>query len=123
LLEFLWWTPRERERARSAAGLERSRMVGDARGAAVRVDERWRESDGSCVRGTDRVRVGGRVAGEASFTGRRWMPAELGRRLREAGLEMVASWGDFDGRPFEPETARALLVEARRRPPAARRIG
>lgn len=114
LLEFLWWTPPEQERARSASGLPRADVVVGADGDRMEVNELWRESGGGSVRGTYRYRVDGEVAAEASFRGRRWTREELQDRLRRAGLEVANSWGGFDGRPFEPDTARALLVEAAR---------
>lgn len=113
LLESLWWTPAEEERARSAGGLRHVRAPAGADSDTLIVREHWQESaaDGS-LRGTYQYRIGGRIAAEATFRGRRWTCEELDRRLRAAGLEPVRRWGGFDGRSFEPDTARALLVEA-----------
>ncbi len=114
LLELLWWTPSKEARARSSDGLRRSEVVLDARGATMTVDEHWSETGRGFVHAAYRYRVPGGDGVEASFRGRRWTEAELGDRLRRAGLRRVRAWGGFDGRPFEPDTGEALLVEAAR---------
>lgn len=112
LLEFLWWTPADQERARSAEGLTRTSAVLTDDGDTLEVHEHWRESgEDAFVQGTYRFRIGHTVA-EASFRGRRWTCDELDQRLRSAKLDIVALRGGFDGRTFEPDTAQALLVEA-----------
>lgn len=113
-LELLWWRPEACDRARSSGGLERVRKVEGPGGEAFEVREHWRESGGGgWLRGTYRYVRRGVVLAEASFEGRRWTREELDRRLQRSGLETVAIRGGFDGRAFDPETARALLVEAR----------
>jgi SAM-dependent methyltransferase len=46
---------------------------------------------------------------------RSWTPEDIDR-LRLAGLEIEALWGDFDERPFENESARMVIVARRRSP-------
>ena len=48
---------------------------------------------------------------------RSWMPEEIGR-LPESGLQVESVWGDFDERPFTPDSARMVIVA--KRPESAR---
>ena len=54
---------------------------------------------------------------EATTLLRSWTLEEIDR-LRLAGLEIEALWGDFDERPFEPTSLRMVIVAKYRRLPA-----
>ncbi len=45
---------------------------------------------------------------------RLWGASELVAALASAGLRLVSMWGDYEARPFEPETSPRLVVHARR---------
>ncbi|MGH7537752.1 MAG: class I SAM-dependent methyltransferase [Gemmatimonadales bacterium] len=45
---------------------------------------------------------------------RLFSPAELTTLLEDAGLQVEQRYGDYDGRPLEPDTPRAILVAVRR---------
>ena len=113
VLELLWWGPEARARARSPDGLERRRGVTLDDGGVLEVRERWSEApDRRELRGRYRYLLDGEEVGGASFRGRRWEREEVVRRLRRAGLRVTSTRGGFDGRPFDPESADVLLVEA-----------
>lgn len=113
VLDGLWWTPRQEERARRDPGLVLERTVPADNGPDLRIRETWTlEEDGIHVQGQYRYARGRRKTGEARFRGRRWTVPELRERLERAGLRLTRLLGGYDGRPWAPDTADALLAEA-----------
>ncbi len=113
VLDAAWFPPAARRRAAEPAGLVEERAHGERRELMVR--EEWR-----CARGSRLCRVrfdyryAGKAVASASFRARLWSIAELYRRCREAGLEPVRLWGDYDRRPWRRATSPRLIAEARR---------
>lgn len=117
LLDLLWWTPDQQARARSSQGLRRTRRVTGPDGSELGVEEWWRlADDGRTVAALysylPRDGENAEEAVTATFRGRRWTLPELRRSLERAGLEVRRLRGGFDDRPFDPDDARSLLVEA-----------
>lgn len=109
LLDAHWFRPARLARALSARGL-----VLERQGRGFRVRETWRcRPDGSCHARYE-YRRGGRLQAEAEFQSRYWSVGELEERLERAGLEPTALWGDYDRSPWRAQSARRLVVEARR---------
>lgn len=114
ILDLLWWTPEEVERARSPEGLRKVREIPTPDGTLL-VEERWSLArDRRTVTAEYRYTPPSAPPVAASFRGVRWTLPELRRRLERAGLEIVRLRGGYDDRPFEPDEAEALLVESRR---------
>lgn len=114
VLDGHWFPPKRLARAREAAGLV---LEHPGRGG-LRVRETWHcAPDGSCRAGYEYRREGELLA-RAAFRSRYWTEAEVAERFARAGLAVTALWGGWDRSPWRPETARRLLVEARRRSPA-----
>ena len=114
VLDALWLPPdRERAAASPAGHLEES-AAGDGDGA-LRVREEWRCDP---ARRTCRVRYryleGDRTVARAIFVGRYWSEPELRGCLRAAGMDPVASYGDYGHGAWDASTSERLIVEARR---------
>jgi SAM-dependent methyltransferase len=109
VLDCHWFPPDRLRRALSAPGL-----VEEHAGEGLDVRETWRcRPDGTCRARYEYLRDGERVE-EARFESRYWSPEEVRERFARAGLSVTALWGDYDRSPWAPETARHLIVEARR---------
>lgn len=118
VLDAAWLSPADRRRAATPEGLVKERLAGD-----LAVRERWRAAPGSRrFRVRFDYRLNGRPAAAASFPARLWSLAELHRRCRDAGLQIVDLWGDYDRRPWHRATSPRLIAEAVRAGRAASRI-
>lgn len=130
VLDALWLSPARERAAATPSGLREERAAGGAggaredeadvgegggEGAGLRVREVWRCDP---VTRTCRVRYrylqGGRTVARATFAGRYWSEPELRDRLRAAGMEPVATYGDYRRGPWDPAASEHLVVEARR---------
>jgi SAM-dependent methyltransferase len=103
-----------RRRARSATP---RRRVRHAHGELL-VEEAWlplgiRDLWHARYRYRDRRSDGSVRTEAAAFVARSWNPATLRAEFAEAGLEILATWGDLDRRPFRRDSPR-LIVTARR---------
>ena len=49
----------------------------------------------------------------AAFLARAWNPATIRRLFSSCGLQIVALWGDFDGRPVDSSASRLIAVARR----------
>lgn len=114
LLDALWLPPGAAREAASPDGRRLERRV-EREGKELEVRELWRcDPRTRCCRVRYTYVSGGDVLAEAATEMRPWSPGELRRRLGRAGLRTVALHGDYAGRPWSPETAEILLVEAER---------
>jgi len=64
-----------------------------------------------------RVTIEGGEGGPTEYVEsvRLYEPDELTTELARAGLETVSRWGDFEGAPLGPDSARAILLAERKR--------
>jgi SAM-dependent methyltransferase len=109
VLDCHWFPPDRLRRALTGAGL-----VEEHAGEGLDVRETWHcRPDGSCRARYEYLRDGERVE-EAGFESRYWSPEELRERFDRAGLRVTALWGDYDRSPWSLDSARHLIVEARR---------
>lgn len=143
VLDAFWLGEERLRRAARPEGFRRERCLepndGDLEGTdlpsgSLRIRETWkcdRESRRCRVRfeyipsgpqsdvpseNGSKIGAGGRTIDRASFHARLWSVEELEDRLGRAGLRIDTLEGGFDGRPFEPEEARHLIVHASRAP-------
>lgn len=110
VLDAHWFSPDRRERARRAGGLVLDRVGREG----LRVRETWRCDPGGSCRALYEYRRGGELLARAELRSRLWSEAEVEERFARAGLAVTALWGDYDRTPWRRETARRLVVEARR---------
>lgn len=104
--------PEAARKARRPGGYRRERRAGGPEGRLT-VRETWEgEAETHRYRARYEYLEEGARVGEASFRARLWSQAELRERLPRCGLEIRRLWGGFDRRPWDPETARHLIVEA-----------
>jgi SAM-dependent methyltransferase len=110
LLDAAWLPPERRHEAEDGKLVEEREAEG---GLTVR--ETWR-CDADTRRSITRFeyRVGGELEAKASFPSRLWSMDEIEERSRAASLEITATWGDFDRRPWDRATSPRLIVEMRR---------
>ena len=116
VLDAAWLPPEQRRVAARSSGLtieSTHRPERRSGGAELQVRESWR-----CDASTRRCRVrfayrmDGKEVLEAAFDARLWSLDELECRLKRAGLELVATWGDYDGRPWDRKTSPRLIAMA-----------
>ncbi len=107
-----WLRPEARRRAQGPEGWSRTRPLGDP-DEELGVHQRVK-LDPETSRGEVRfeyLRKGRRV-GTASFRPRLWTVEEVYERLPRLGFRIRRLLGDFHEAPWDPETARHLVVEA-----------
>jgi SAM-dependent methyltransferase len=114
VLDAAWLPLRRRALAERAEGLVVERFRGGGAGQ-LRVREEVRCGPGRRCHTRLEYRRDGTLLAEASFRSRLWSLAELRRRCRAAGLEIVSLWGAYDRRPWSRQTSSRLIVEARAR--------
>lgn len=118
VLDAHWLGPERFADAATGEGLRRERTVdtGGTGKDTLRIREHWR-CDAETRRCTVRYEYHEPDGGvsRASFRGRLWSVEEVTEKLEGAGLRLRALHGDYDGRPFEPDDARHLIVEAESR--------
>lgn len=114
ILDAAWFSPHRRELASRPEGLVTERFRGGGAGQ-LRVREEVQCGTGRICRSRIEYRRAGEPPVAASFRSRLWSLAEVGRRCRAAGLEVVSLWGGYDRRPFQRLSSSRLIVEARPR--------
>jgi len=114
VLDAAWFSPHRRELASRPEGLVSERFRGGGAGQ-LRVREEVRCDAGRICQSRIEYRRGDEPPVAASFRSRLWSLAEVGRRCRAAGLEVVSLWGGYDRRPFQRLSSSRLIVEARPR--------
>lgn len=88
------------------------------------LERRWIDPSGPFVRKSVTLRsaAGSRQAGKTGPETRHeervrlYEAAELQAGFRDAGIEPVDLWGDYDGGPFDPDRSPRLIVIGRKRP-------
>ncbi len=114
ILDAAWLSPHRRELASRPEGLVTERFRGGGV-SQLRVREEVRCGAGRICQSRIEYHRAGAPLTAARFRSRLWSLAEVGRRCRAAGLEVVALWGGYDRRPFRRLTSPRLIVEARPR--------
>ncbi len=115
VLDALWLPGDEAGAARGDTGRERARIV-SLGGQALLVRERWR-----CNRFSRRCeahyeyQMAGQTLAVSTFVARYWSMTELEVRCARAGLAITRCWGSYAGDPWDEQTARCLVVVARKR--------
>ena len=115
ILDAAWFSPHLRELASRPEGLATERFRGGGAGQ-LRVREEVRCSAGRICQSVIEYRRDGAPPVAAGFRSRLWSLAEVGRRCRAAGLDVVSLWGGYDRRPFQRLTSPRLIVETRPHP-------
>jgi len=115
ILDAAWFSPHLRELASRPEGLATERFRGGGAGQ-LRVREEVRCGAGRICQSLIEYRRDGAPAVAAGFRSRLWSLAEVGRRCRAAGLDVVSLWGGYDRRPFQRLTSSRLIVETRPHP-------
>jgi SAM-dependent methyltransferase len=115
ILDAAWLSPQSRELATRPQGLAIDRFRGGG-ASQLGVHEEVRCGPGRICQSRIEYRRAGELLAAACFSSRLWSLAELSRRCRAAGLDVVSLWGGYDRRPFQRDSSCRLIVEARRRP-------
>jgi SAM-dependent methyltransferase len=114
ILDAAWFSPHRRELASRPEGLVTERFRGGGT-SQLRVREEVRcDADRICLSRIEYHRAGAPLTA-ARFRSRLWSLAEVARRCRAAGLEVVSLWGGYDRRPFRRLSSPRLIVAARPR--------
>jgi hypothetical protein len=117
ILDAAWFPPRQRKLASGPDGWVTERVHpgegGPAGDASLTVREQWRCDPASrlCTARYTYLR-GAATLAESSCRARLWSVAELLRRVRGAGLQVLALWGDYDRRPWSRASSPRLILEA-----------
>lgn len=113
IVDTFWLSRERRSECTPPEGDRRSRtLAGDA--GPLRVEERWlSEPETARCRVTYRYRHPDGSTERAESTLRFWTGPEVRRIFPEAGLEITATWGDYERGGWSPHTKR-LVVRARR---------
>jgi SAM-dependent methyltransferase len=119
ILDAAWFPPRQRKLASGPGGWVTERVHrgegGPAGEASLTVREQWRCDPANRLCTARYTYLRGNVTlGESSCRARLWSVAELLRRVRGAGLELLALWGDYDRRPWSRASSPRLIVAAAR---------
>ena len=120
ILDSFWMRPSTRRKAAGPGGWKRSRSIGPPHREVV-VREAWTLDPEEWIgQVAYEYEEGGRTVARASFRPRLWSPDEVRERFSRAGLRIRRVLGDYQGTPWDPDSASSLLVEAEREPDVPR---
>lgn len=113
LVDAFWLSRGRRSECEPPEGDRRSRVLAGEDGP-LRVAERWlSDPDSARCRVTFRYRHPDGTTERAESVLRYWTGPEVRRLFPEAGLELTATWGDYERVGWSPDSER-LVVRARR---------
>ena len=113
LLDAFWLSRGRRSECSPPEGDRRSRTL-DGEAGPLRVAERWLcDPDAARCRVTYRYRHPDGSTERAESVLRFWTGSEVRRLFPRAGLELAATWGDYDRGGWTPDSRR-LVIRARR---------
>lgn len=113
IVDAFWLSRDRRSECTPPEGDRRSRSLPGDDGA-LRVDERWlSDPETARCRVTYRYRHPDGATERAESVLRYWTGPEVRRLFPEAGLEVTATWGDYERSGWGPESRR-LVIRARR---------
>jgi hypothetical protein len=113
VLDALWLPPADALAVAAPGGRVRRRTATLDR-QRVGVVERWRREPGvhRCCHAEYEYRPAGRPPVVADFDARDWSRDELTARLAGAGLAIEATWGSYNGEPWDAARSERLIVAA-----------